>query len=127
MTRLTGTTPSTMNRLEPMRCPTWPVPNSRTQWPQCGAEGPAGSVNHGAGGQMGRKAAARTLDQAAVDADFDTSDILTNCRKYPIDEAPDAYKPFAEVLRSVEAAGLATTVARLQARFVIKDETAADD
>jgi tRNA-splicing ligase RtcB (3'-phosphate/5'-hydroxy nucleic acid ligase) len=84
-------------------------------------------VNHGAGRCMSRKGAARNLDQKSVDADFDASDILTNCRKYPIDEAPDAYKNFPEVLRSVEAAGLARSVAKLQARFVIKDETAADD
>jgi tRNA-splicing ligase RtcB len=92
-----------------------------------GAERTAWSVNHGAGRSMGRKHAARTLDQVSVDADFDRSDILTNCRKYPIDEAPDAYKNFPEVLRSVEVAGLAQSVARLQARFVIKDESAADD
>ncbi len=92
-----------------------------------GAERTAWSVNHGAGRQMGRKQASRTLDQATVDADFDASDILSNCRKYPIDEAPDAYKNFPEVLRSVESAGLAETVAKLQARFVIKDESAADD
>jgi len=76
---------------------------------------------------MGRKHAARTLDQKTVDAGLDAADILTNCRKYPIDEAPDAYKNFPEVLRSVESAGLATTVARLQARFVIKDSAEADD
>ncbi len=92
-----------------------------------GAERTAFSVNHGAGRAMGRKHAARTLDQKAVDTDFDSLDILTNCRKYPIDEAPDAYKNFPEVLRSVEAAGLATQVAKLKARFVIKDESQADD
>ncbi len=92
-----------------------------------GAAKTAYSVNHGAGRRMGRKHAARTLDQRSVNADFDATDILTNCRNYPIDEAPDAYKDFPEVLRSVEAAGLADTVARLQARFVIKDEAAADD
>jgi tRNA-splicing ligase RtcB len=46
---------------------------------------------------------------------------LTNTRQYPEDEAPAAYKDFGEVLRSVELAGLATAVARLNARFVIKD------
>ena len=40
---------------------------------------------------------------------------------YPKDEAPAAYKDFNEVLRSVELAGLAAEVARLRARFVIKD------
>ena len=79
------------------------------------------SVNHGAGRAMGRKEAIRTLDQKTVDAQFAEDDILTNCRQYPIDEAPAAYKDFKEVLRSVEAAGLASTIARLKARFVIKD------
>ena len=85
------------------------------------------SVNHGAGRCMGRKAAARNLDQAVVDADFNTHDILFNGRKYPIDEAPNAYKDFAEVLRSVETAGLAQQVCKLKARFVIKDAAEADD
>ena len=79
------------------------------------------SVNHGAGRAMGRKAAMRALDQKAVDADFDREDILTNCRSYPLDEAPAAYKDFPEVVRSVELAGLASTIATLKARFVIKD------
>lgn len=85
------------------------------------------SVNHGAGRVMGRKAAARALDQAQVDESFARKDILTNCRTYPIDEAPAAYKDFDEVLRSVELADLATEVARLDARFVIKDGDKADD
>lgn len=79
------------------------------------------SVNHGAGRAMGRKAAARTLIQREVDAELDAHDILSNCRTYPIDEAPAAYKDFREVLKSVEQAGLAKVVATLKARFVIKD------
>ena len=47
--------------------------------------------------------------------------ILTNCRQYPKDEAPAAYKDFDAVLDSVKAAGLTSEVARLKARFVIKD------
>ncbi|MEM7384749.1 MAG: RtcB family protein [Verrucomicrobiota bacterium] len=92
-----------------------------------GAEKSCYSVNHGAGRSMGRKEAFRRLDQKNVDADFDTYDILTNCREYPRDEAPNAYKDFGEVLKSVEKAGLAETVARLEARFVIKDASKADD
>lgn len=111
----------------PILLPGNPRDGSVVMVAQGGAERTAWSVNHGAGRAMGRKHAARTLDQRAVDADFDLSDILTNCRRYPIDEAPDAYKNFPEVLRSVEAAGLAQPVAKLQARFVIKDESAADD
>ena len=92
-----------------------------------GAEKACYSVNHGAGRQMGRKHAARTLDQAKVDQEFIQEDILFNGRTYPIDEAPDAYKDFNEVLNSVKKAGLAHTVAKLEAKFVIKDGSKADD
>ena len=85
------------------------------------------SVNHGAGRLLGRRAAIRELDQQQIDESFDKADILTNCRRYPRDEAPAAYKEFDEVLRSVQTAGLAQEVARLRARFVIKDASGADD
>jgi tRNA-splicing ligase RtcB len=85
------------------------------------------SVNHGAGRCMGRRDAIRRLDQKTIDAELDQHDILSNCRQYPKDEAPDAYKDFAEVLKSVELAGLATPVATLKARFVMKDGDKADD
>lgn len=85
------------------------------------------SVNHGAGRMLGRKHAMRTLDQQSINASFEQRDIMTNCRNYPVDEAPAAYKDFDEVVKSVETAGLATTVAKLQARFVIKDADKADD
>ncbi len=85
------------------------------------------SVNHGAGRALGRKQAARQLDQQQVDRSFAERDILTNTRVYPLDEAPAAYKDFDEVLRSVKLAGLASEVARLDARFVIKDGAPADD
>ncbi|MGC6466413.1 MAG: RtcB family protein [Akkermansiaceae bacterium] len=92
-----------------------------------GAEKSCYSVNHGAGRILGRKAAARSLDQQAIDQEFDQHDILFNGRKYPIDEAPDAYKDFNQVLASVEEAELAHQVAHLAARFVIKDSSAPDD
>ncbi len=85
------------------------------------------SVNHGAGRRLGRRAAMRQLDQKVIDESFAAADIITNCRNYPRDEAPDAYKDFNEVLRSVTKAGLADEVARLHARFVIKDADKADD
>ncbi|MFO1041610.1 MAG: RtcB family protein [Planctomycetaceae bacterium] len=85
------------------------------------------SVNHGAGRALGRKRAIRELDQGSIDQLFEEADILTNCRTYPKDEAPAAYKDFDEVLKSVTTAGLATEVARLKARFVIKDGDQADD
>ncbi|MGJ8672832.1 RtcB family protein [Rubritalea sp.] len=92
-----------------------------------GAEKSCYSVNHGAGRQMGRKAAFRNLDQKEVDAGMNEADILFNGRSYPRDEAPDAYKDFKEVLESVEKAELAHKVAHLHARFVIKDASKADD
>ena len=64
---------------------------------------------------MGRKAADRALDQKIVDDEFVANDILTNCRLYPKDEAPAAYKDFDEVLKSVTSAGLASPVATLKA------------
>jgi tRNA-splicing ligase RtcB len=85
------------------------------------------SVNHGAGRILGRKRAIRELDQSTINESFDSMDILTNCRNYPKDEAPAAYKDFEEVLQSVKLAGLATEVAKLTATFVIKDGDAADD
>ncbi len=85
------------------------------------------SVNHGAGRRMSRTAAAKSLDQRFVDESFDKKDILFNGRHYPIDEAPKAYKDFDEVLASVQKAGLASEVAKLKARFVIKDGDKADD
>ena len=92
-----------------------------------GAEISCYSVNHGAGRIMGRKHAIRELDQQQINQSFDEHDILTNCRNYPVDEAPAAYKDFEEVLKSVKLAGLASEVARLKARFVIKDASKADD
>lgn len=85
------------------------------------------SVNHGAGRALGRKRAMRELDQAEIDRSFEERDILTNCRSYPRDEAPAAYKDFGAVLDSVTRAGLASEVARLRATFVIKDAAKADD
>jgi tRNA-splicing ligase RtcB (3'-phosphate/5'-hydroxy nucleic acid ligase) len=81
-------------------------------------------VNHGAGRCIGRQAADRALDQKTVDDEFVSNDILTNCRMYPKDEAPAAFTDFDSVLDSVKAAGLASEVARLKARFVIKDDDA---
>lgn len=105
----------------PILLPGNPMAGSVVMVADAGAERSLFSVNHGAGRAMGRKAAIRTRDQKAVNAAFDEADILSNARNYPLDEAPAAYKDFNEVLRSVELAGLASPVARLQARFVVKD------
>lgn len=85
------------------------------------------SVNHGAGRAMSRRYAKHHLNQQQIDSDMEAHDILSNCRTYPKDEAPQAYKNFEDVLGSVKLAGLADEVARLRARFVIKDGSDADD
>ena len=92
-----------------------------------GAEYAAYSVNHGAGRSMSRSKAKKTLVQNDIDQSMEQHDIMSNCRRYPRDEAPDAYKDFAEVLASVKSAGLAAEVANLDAKFVIKDGGPADD
>ncbi len=86
-----------------------------------GASRTAFSVNHGAGRRMSRTQAKATLQANQVKKSLDDADVLSNQRNYPIDEAPDAYKDFEEVLKSVKQAGLAEEVAKLQARFVIKE------
>ena len=105
----------------PILLPGNPTAGSSVMVAEKGAHVAAYSVNHGAGRAMGRKAADRALDQKTVDDEFVANDILTNCRFYPKDEAPAAYKDFDAVLDSVKTAGLASEVARLKARFVVKD------
>ena len=111
----------------PILLPGNPVSGSAVMVAEPAAKVSCYSVNHGAGRVLGRKNAARTLDQHAVDEGLLEADVLTNCRRYPIDEAPAAYKDFEQVLASVKSAGLASEVARLRARFVIKDADKADD
>jgi len=111
----------------PILLPGNPQAGSAVMVADAGAEKSCFSVNHGAGRALGRKRAIRELDQEEIDRSFEERDILFNSRRYPKDEAPAAYKDFEEVLRSVKLAGLASEVARLEARFVIKDASAADD
>jgi tRNA-splicing ligase RtcB len=111
----------------PILLPGNPQDGSAVMVAEEGAKLSCYSVNHGAGRRMSRTAAHRSFDQRQIDQSFDAADILTNCRNYPMDEAPRAYKNFEEVLTSVKQAGLASEVARLRARFVIKDGDKADD
>jgi tRNA-splicing ligase RtcB len=111
----------------PILLPGNPQAGSSVMVASAGAAKSAFSVNHGAGRLKGRKAAKREFDQNAIDKSFADADILSNCRQYPMDEAPGAYKDFEEVLKSVRLADLAKEVARLKARFVIKDTDKADD
>lgn len=115
------------NTGHPILLPGNPQAGSCVMAADAGAEASCYSVNHGAGRVLGRRKAIKLLDQKAIDQSFMDADILTNCRMYPKDEAPAAYKDFNEVLKSVELAGLASEIARLKARFVIKDGDSADD
>jgi tRNA-splicing ligase RtcB len=110
----------------PIILPGNPAAGSAVMVASEGASRAAYSVNHGAGRAMSRRRAMRELTQSQVDAHLEGCDILSNCRTYPRDEAPAAYKDFSEVLCSVEKAGLARIVARLSARFVIKDSDASN-
>lgn len=111
----------------PILLPGDPYSGSAVMVADQGADKSCFSVNHGSGRMLGRRQAKRELDQSTIDKQLDSADILTNCRRYPKDEAPAAYKDFNEVLNSVKLAGLASEVARLKARFVIKDASEADD
>jgi len=105
----------------PILLPGDPVSGSAVMAAEAGAKNHCFSVNHGAGRLLGRKQAIQTLHQYDVDQLFAENDILSNCEEYPRDEAPGAYKDFNEVIASVCQAELASEVARLKARFVIKD------
>lgn len=105
----------------PILLPGNPEAGSYIMVAQHGAEKTAYSINHGAGRAMGRNQAKRTLNQRTVDAGLQAADIMYNGRSYPLDESPAAYKNFNEVTKAIEAAGLAKVVAKLSARFVIKD------
>ena len=107
----------------PILLPGNPAEGSVVMVAQDGAKDALYSVNHGAGRALGRKQAFRVLDQAETDKKLEDLDIMTNCRQYPLDESPDAYKDFNEVISSVEEANLAKTIAKLSPSggFVIKD------
>ncbi len=105
----------------PILLPGNPRDGSSVMVAKPGASLTAFSVNHGAGRRLSRTQAKASLVRSEVERSLSDNDILSNCRNYPIDEAPDAYKDFQEVLASVEKAGLATEIAKLHATFVIKD------
>jgi tRNA-splicing ligase RtcB len=111
----------------PILLPGNPRDGSSVMVAEAGAAAAAFSVNHGAGRRMSRTRAKKLLSQQRIDQGLAERDIISNCRVYPRDEAPDAYKDFEEVLRSVREAGLASEVARLRTKFVIKDGAPADD
>lgn len=105
----------------PILLPGNPIEGSTVMVGLRGSSKALNSVNHGAGRAMSRRKANDTFKQKDVNAHFDAVDISTNCRDYPVDECPQAYKPYNEVINSVELAGLAKTVAKLRPIINIKD------
>lgn len=82
--------------------------------PLPGAVRSAYSVNHGAGRRMSRGAAKSKLSQQAVDRIYRESGVLVNTDgRVPLDESDACYKPAAEVVGAVVAAGLAEIEYRL--------------
>lgn len=76
--------------------------------PLPGAENSAFSVNHGAGRNMSRSEAMRTLDQSKINADYEKEGVLVNTDgMVPLDESSGCYKSSDEVIKAVTAAGLA--------------------
>lgn len=83
----------------PVLLPGDPISGSVVMVADAGAEKSCFSVNHGAGRQMGRRAAFRELDQLRVDNLFKEHDILTNCRKYQEMRLPRPIKILARWLK----------------------------
>ena len=76
--------------------------------PKAGAHKSGYSVNHGAGRQLSRGEASRTLSQREMDRAYKDAGILVNLDgRVPLDEAAPCYKPAREVVAAVVAAGLA--------------------
>ncbi|MDX2187765.1 MAG: RtcB family protein [Opitutaceae bacterium] len=105
----------------PILLPGNPIQGSRIMVALPGARQSLYSINHGAGRALGRRESKRQITQEQANAQMDQAGVLFNGRNYPVDESAGAYKDFNQVIASVEEAELATTVARLEARFVIKD------
>jgi tRNA-splicing ligase RtcB len=77
------------------------------------------SVNHGAGRQLSRAQAKKTLANEEVLRALGNVRLNQQVRAV-IDEAPQAYKPIDLIIEAVEQAGLARVVARLEPLFCMK-------
>jgi len=81
-----------------------------------------GSTCHGAGRVMSRSQAKKTISGKAIAADLARRGILVRAPNEAAisDEAPEVYKPSAEVVRVVHETGISELVARLEPLGVIK-------
>jgi tRNA-splicing ligase RtcB len=81
-----------------------------------------GSTCHGAGRQMSRRAAQRTVNAAILEKELAERNIYVRAgsRRGVCEEAPVAYKDIEEVIQVVHGAGIANKVARIRPLAVIK-------
>lgn len=81
-----------------------------------------GSVCHGAGRRMSRKAAMQAAKKRKIVEELRHKGVWVQAtsRRTVAEEIPEAYKDVAEVVRVVEKAGLAKKVARLEPLAVVK-------
>ena len=81
-----------------------------------------GSCCHGAGRAMSRSEAKRTVTGSALRKQLSNDGILVVSAEDAtlVEEAPQAYKDVADVMRVVDAAGIARSVARLRPIAVVK-------
>jgi tRNA-splicing ligase RtcB len=109
------------NTGHPILLPGNPVEGSTIMVGKNGSRRALNSVNHGAGRTMSRKAISAIVTQKSINDEMEQADIVSNCKNYPVDESPLAYKNYNSVIDSVEKAGLASLVARLKPIMNIKD------
>ena len=81
-----------------------------------------GSSCHGAGRMMSRKAAKKLLGKVDLTKRLESENIYVRARARGLlaEEAPEAYKDVAQVMRVVDGAGLCRNVVRLRPMVVIK-------
>lgn len=80
------------------------------------------SVPHGAGRVLSRTKAKETLEQAALDKQFEECGVMGSFRHVPLDESSAAYKDVDEVIKAVVMPGVATVVSRLRPVLLLKGE-----
>ena len=90
--------------------------------PKTGSNDAFSSSCHGAGRQLSRTAARKSVDSSALIKRLEESGIHVRAKTPNVlaEEAPEAYKDVDEVIALTEAANLARPVARLRPFAVIK-------
>jgi tRNA-splicing ligase RtcB len=81
-----------------------------------------GSSCHGAGRLMSRKAATRLAKGRSIFREMEDQGIILRAagRRTVVEEISEAYKDVSDVVRVVQGAGIATTVAKVRPLGVVK-------